>query len=457
MSLTLIIQKKESILISADSRSCIEENGKYYADNDNVKKIYSIDGKVIFIAGSAWISDQILKQYTLSSDKSIEKLKSICKSVVDEFITLFPDISQRIERKLELIVATFENDVSVIYSISSSENFKLLKIEGDDIQNVICLGTHRDEALRLYNMLNKSMPIIPMYMNIYNSLADEQMGGKLTVYSLTKDGLNFRYVKEISDSKFIERYSDKFKINTLKNATTGISIQKGDGSGSNWQDMFYVDTEGNQHMKNTYIELVSNLATILLDPNIGIKISNSSGDVLYIDPVTGKLKLKDIAIEITTSDGKNKIIIDASNGCKIQKNTGTAWEDVSYQDTDGNMILKGDLIAGKLFGATKDSAYIQVGGVGNFGDLKLYRSGEGNDYPVFGVYDEASIIDLKAGLGDAEPTSFLSVTETDRYPIGTWNCSGAQFIYLKDSNGDNYVTQNWVNNAIAAHVAAYHT
>lgn len=267
----------------------------------------------------------------------------------------------------------------------------------------------------------------------------------------------------ISPENGFEAIRSDNQVRTIMNATSGIAIQKGDGSGNNWQNMFYVDSQGNQHMSNTYIELVSELATILLDPSIGIKISNSSGDVLYIDPVTGKLKLKDIAIEITTSDGKTKIIIDAANGSKIQKNTGTAWEDVSYQDTEGNMILKGNVIAGKFFGATKDSAYIEIGNAGgqsSYGDLKLFRGTNGGSYPIFSIFDDLSIVDIKAGSGSSNPVTFLSSNGSNSYTKGAWNCSNAQFTYLNDGNS-YYAKENWVttqiNNAIAAHVAAYHT
>mgnify|MGYP000875912190 FL=1 len=60
-------------------------------------------------------------------------------------------------------------------------------------------------------------------------------------------------------------------------------------------------------------------------------------------------------------------------------------------------------------------------------------------------------------------------------PIGTWNCSGANFTYLRESSGNYYATENWVTAnfsplghshsyaemsdifaAIAAHEAAYH-
>lgn len=80
-------------------------------------------------------------------------------------------------------------------------------------------------------------------------------------------------------------------VRTILNATKGIAVQKGDGEGVSWADMFYVDTEGNLHMKDAYIELVGTLATILLDPSVGMKITNRNGDMFYIDPVSGKLML----------------------------------------------------------------------------------------------------------------------------------------------------------------------
>lgn len=193
------------------------------------------------------------------------------------------------------------------------------------------------------------------------------------------------------------------KVRILHNATEGFVVQKGDGSGSNWTDIYYVDINGNQHMIDGYIELLR-------------------------------------------SDGKVKILIDPVNGNKIQKHNSTTqlWDDVNYQDVDGNTILKGFIIASKFFGETKDSAYVEIGNAsgGNLADFKIYRGTGGGEHPVFSIYDDLSIIFLRVGLGDAPPSAILSSTGATTRPIGIWNCNEATFTGLEASG---YATQAWAN------------
>jgi phage minor structural protein len=172
-------------------------------------------------------------------------------------------------------------------------------------------------------------------------------------------------------------------------------------------------------------------------------------DNLTISNADGSLKITGSEMSFVKTDMKNKIIINLASGMKIQKNIGTTeepvWEDVNYQDTNGNNILKGFIIASKFMGSTVDSAYIEIGtgGGGNLGDLKLFRGTGGGEHPVFSVFDDITIIELRAGTAASAPVVFLRVSPVARYPQGEWNCDNATFTYLNDGSS-YYATKEWV-------------
>lgn len=93
------------------------------------------------------------------------------------------------------------------------------------------------------------------------------------------------------DEGFVATRSDN-KVKSVLNATEGISVQSGDGLGA-WENRFYVDTDGNIHLKDAFIDIIKALVEILIDPSVGIKITNNSVDVFYLD-VDGKVNLVDM-------------------------------------------------------------------------------------------------------------------------------------------------------------------
>ena len=91
MSLSLIIQTPDSIIISGDSRACMTEGGIDYANGDNVSKLCRIGDKVIFTGGSQWVAREALERYRQSDDKSINNLNEIGRQVTKEYTKLYLD------------------------------------------------------------------------------------------------------------------------------------------------------------------------------------------------------------------------------------------------------------------------------------------------------------------------------------------------------------------------------
>lgn len=222
----------------------------------------------------------------------------------------------------------------------------------------------------------------------------------------------------------------------------GFAIANSKDANNNWEwKVFGTATDG-------FVADLITAGTLLLNDNLSI--SN----------VTGNMKITGSEITLTRTDGKVRITLNLTDGMKIQKNTGTVetpvWVDVNYQDVDGNAIFTGNIIGSKFYGTDIDSAFIEIGtgGTSNFGDLKLFRGG--GTHPIFSIYDGASIVDLKAGDGTVSPSTFLSSSGANTYPIGNYNCSGASFINLRNGS-DDYATISDINGAIANHILIYHS
>jgi hypothetical protein len=250
---------------------------------------------------------------------------------------------------------------------------------------------------------------------------------------------------------FVATRSDK-KVETEMNGTKGISVKKGDGSGSNWTDMFWVDTEGNLRMKDAFIELMGTLCTILLNPNVGIKISNGNGDILFFDPETGKLKIVgdaefsgDISGSVITGGEVNGTEI---NGVNISGSVITGGE------VNGAEINGTNIYGSNFHGADENSAYVKVGGSANLADFGLFR-GE-TTKPLFRIFDALDGIDISVNAnGDAGTLrTFLSTIGSASYPKGDWDFSSSNASGLEDSG---YATRDYVDNLMAQHIAEYHT
>lgn len=258
MSLCLVSQTKDQIIIAADSRSSIQFNGEYLANGDDVPKLFHIGDRVLFSAGSQWVALEVIRRYKDSLDMSIDALNEIGKVVVSDFERLFPDAAAEFPRKFEMVVACFENGNSVIYSLSSYENYNIIRIEGGEKRIIAAIGHRRPDAMQYLNTLFE-IPILPLYQMIYDQLSDEQMGGSLTIYVLSERGVEFSKTTKIKDSRPI-KFSvcnengtcsigpeDGYKCTLSDNSAraifnaTALKMQVSTDGGQTWEDKLYFD------------------------------------------------------------------------------------------------------------------------------------------------------------------------------------------------------------------------
>jgi len=223
----------------------------------------------------------------------------------------------------------------------------------------------------------------------------------------------------------VER-SDK-KVRVLANATEGIRIQKGDGTG-NYTDVIFLDTEGNGNFMGKIIS--SSFEGGSIDIGDGNFVVDSSGNV-----TSSSMSITGGSITITRSDNKARVTIDGTNGFKIQKGdgTGNVWVDTIYIDTEGNANFTG-IITGGVIRTSAKGARIEVSN----NQLKHYNDSErlqglctntiDNRYGDLEVYDGGALI-------------FRIYVDPSN---GAWlRQESGRPLYIGDYTGNTYCYGNW--------------
>lgn len=230
------------------------------------------------------------------------------------------------------------------------------------------------------------------------------------------------------------------KVKSTLNATEGISVKKGDGSGDNWNNAFYVDTDGNIHLNNAFIELVTGVVSMLLDPSVGIKISDANGDLFSVDTTTGQLNMNG---DLTIKQAGNKIaqvFKDTFGGVmKVYDSSGLLEAKIGVQsgtqsNIGGTLILylnapydTGDLTAYQR---------VEMGSLGDGSGAAVFRDNLGRGRIGFTANPSAPMIGVADEAGNM--VSFITPT------YGRINL-------------ELIATQPYVDNKITQHIAQFHS
>ncbi|WP_100408455.1 hypothetical protein [Bacillus solitudinis] len=310
MSLCLVYMNKDKAVISGDSRGSIEQNGEFYRLNDDAQKVFKIGDKIIFTSGVCLLIDPILEEFKNSDNQSIENLVQISKKTNIEKQNIYNSLFDESKRLLEMLIITFENRNAVIYNISSEQNFNILKYNGEKSNSLITIGTHTEKAGNVFKTYIENDGVYASIKQAYNSVADEQVGGILTIYEMTNDN--------IKKEQFDIHTSKKLKNLQRFNATDGMKISRNIGTANNpnWEDKLYADTNGNLIAEDLTANklIIKNGTTTLIN-----------GDTRTID-FTG----------FNFIDGKENVI----KGIDVKNDSGVSTFKV---DTSGNVNMSGSL------------------------------------------------------------------------------------------------------------------
>lgn len=218
MSLSIILITKDSIIMTADSRGGLMNDGIYYQVNDNFRKIWQIEDKVVFTCGSSMSIEKAITQYILSPDKSMTTLQQIC---INTILTE--------EEAINLTVGMFEDGVPVVYNIDSLNEFKISRKTktNTDLITIGGVGSSGQVASQMASIIAQQNNCISFrdIQDIYKSLSSEQIGGTLTVYTITNDTISASQVL-IEDNRPIRSIMELLQNQNIHCSYGSISWDK---------------------------------------------------------------------------------------------------------------------------------------------------------------------------------------------------------------------------------------
>lgn len=168
--------------------------------------------------------------------------------------------------------------------------------------------------------------------NFVSGLEDQLY--RIETQTVTKDKL-YNGAKIGPDEGFVATRSDN-KVKSVLNATEGIAVKTGDGGGT-FANKFYVDTDGNVHLDDSFLEIIKGIVKILISPDDGIKIQNNGVDKFWVD-TNGVVNLRDmIATGAITGGTISGVTITAKDELRIKGNgdPGIIFE---YEGTDPGYV-----------------------------------------------------------------------------------------------------------------------
>lgn len=256
------------------------------------------------------------------------------------------------------------------------------------------------------------------------------------------------------------------KVRSLLNATYGIAIQNGDGSGGNWVDRFWVDTEGILHAErleskgliirdtngmllidaqNSKIDL-STFATVIVGGKITYTDVGALSDDTFIPDAS---YITSITYNTVTTSYVNALAVTArrltassSSGITLLDGYGDTMGGVlKIYDNNGYLNLKGGVESGQTdnSGGTlilyKDSPFTTYPGSFDYQRIEL---GIVNNYGIIQCKDDSGIVrvNMYAGSGtgpyigvrDAAGDLKSYITETAGYINGEKILTGDKII-----------------------------
>ncbi|ANY68757.1 hypothetical protein BBD42_21525 [Paenibacillus sp. BIHB 4019] len=179
MSACLVIQTGRTIIMGSDSAISTTINGQIYRIDESGAKLWEVDDMIIFCSGNMKYAYQIMDIFLSQKDKSVSNLSLIVKEVCLDDTAI----------SLEVLVGVVQEGCSHLYSISSSDNFRIedRKMEHTNGTAIWAAGIKTEESAdKAEQYLLQGQSIEEVYQNVYNDISFEGVGGKLVIYQLTK-------------------------------------------------------------------------------------------------------------------------------------------------------------------------------------------------------------------------------------------------------------------------------
>ncbi|WP_106766450.1 hypothetical protein [Paenibacillus faecalis] len=254
MSLGLILASSNKIMIGADSRLSMTMNGLNYAAG-TARKIEQIDNSVVFSSGHGVVSRRIMDSFKSCSAKTVDNLKLIMIEEMNKYLEESKNFnfSEEYDFKKKLVAdmtyCCFENNLPVIYNICSRTNYKVIRETCTNEESAFAaVGVQVEEAVSLAKQLRNKLSPLELYPEVYSRLANEQVGGQLTVYTLTNGKVIHNLTCPILDRKPIRRYEEQFNLTN----EDGFFIDK--NVNGTMDRVVWLDLDGNLNAKSGHFK-----------------------------------------------------------------------------------------------------------------------------------------------------------------------------------------------------------
>lgn len=382
MSSCLILQCKNKLYIGSDTSSSIFIKDKLYRLNNHTKKLFKLNNSTIMYCAGNNLIAKIVAQHISSifnrPDFSFEDLKKWLKQ----------NYPYRNKKKtiydVEILIATFSNENTIVYQISQYNNYEIVKFEINNLGvQILSAGIKNKECMDYAEIeLTKNHSIESIYYNTFCNLSCNYIGGNLDLYEVSKDGivtifnnkkineLGIQYINEIlnnhisvsinaevlmsklvmSENLWIENDSGTYKFNDdgfiAKSGNNSVRIQPNQSGelfsiykGNNKQ--FYVDADGNVHFTGDLSGATGTFSGLVSGGSINI------GNGTFLVDGNGNM---------TANSGKFGGTLDGANGTfsgNVTAYSGVigGWKinNSSLSSKDGTVQLSND---GIISGAT---------------------------------------------------------------------------------------------------------
>ena len=184
MSSCLIVQQKERIYIGSDSAVSTYKNNKYYRYKNDGKKIFIINNEILFVSGNLKYAKQIVDFYV--KNQSIDLLEEMLKKE-------FSISSSKNFYDIELVIAGIHNNSTYLFQLSQYNHFDSIKytLKNSNDLNILCAGIHTENLNNIASeMISTGFELHDVFIKSFCKISDETVGGNLTAYCISKNGID---------------------------------------------------------------------------------------------------------------------------------------------------------------------------------------------------------------------------------------------------------------------------
>ena len=179
MSCCLIFQDKDNVYMGADSAISTNIEGTFYRIEDDKNKIFKFDNGIMFCSGEVFYVEKVINSIKNNKNKiELEKISAFLKSESfpkDDFF------------HVEIILYLYDN--YNLYQISEYNNFDIIEyLPPEQGIRLFAIGMNSEKCRDIATQEYKNGEgVVDIFKNTFNKMANEQIGGYLYMYKISKN------------------------------------------------------------------------------------------------------------------------------------------------------------------------------------------------------------------------------------------------------------------------------